>query len=108
MLVETFDINRFIQKKIILSCNLENLLFIVPEDGCILTGNQRISRNNNLWWLINKRPKYREPSTIWCDIATSSIIDGMNGAIEPLTYGINKLQFSKWKIGKLQLSKWEM
>ena len=63
----------------------------------MLTGEPRIVGSNKLRKLITKGSKYRKPSTICRDRAKSSIVGGINGAVEQLSNkrGTNKLQFSQ-------------
>ena len=45
--VESFEINSFIYKTCLFLCYCENSLFIGPEHGQILTGDQLTVHNNN-------------------------------------------------------------
>ena len=58
---ESFDINSY---ETILPCHRENLPFIDPEHGHILTGDVPIIQNNKLKKLIARGTKYRETSTV--------------------------------------------
>ena len=58
--MESFDNNPFIQSEAILPCHCENLPFIDPEHGQILTGDLLIVCKNKHRKLITKGPKYKE------------------------------------------------